>query len=282
MTMIRRFEPGDLEFAHEQKTREGWAASRDQFKLYLEHDPDGGFVAVAGGLPVGMVTTVCFGPSGWIGNLIVEPAHRSRGIGRILMEHGLDRLRNLGVATVRLEGDPPGIPLYRKLGFVDEFESCRFTLLGSTKRPALDDTAAETMQPGDLDEVAALDEAITGADRRRFLELKIPAAELAAVRRRHGRIVASLLAAATDRGLRIGPCVAREAADARCLIAAAISAANDQPVLIGLPAPNTEALDMLTAMGFEPKPSSFRMRLGPPIATGDPTRVFAISSGAVG
>ncbi len=73
-----------------------------------------------------------------------------------------------------------------------------------------------------------------------------------------------------------------EPADARCLIAAAISAANQRPVVIGLPALNTDALDMLAAMGFEPRPSSFRMRLGPPTDTGDPTRVFAISSGAVG
>ena len=71
-------------------------------------------------------------------------------------------------------------------------------------------------------------------------------------------------------------------ADARCLITAAISAANGRPVLIGLPALNTEALNMLAEMGFKQRPSSLRMRLGPPIAKGDPIRVFAISSGAVG
>jgi len=282
MTEIRRFEPDDLDFADSQKSREGWAASRDQFKLYLEHDPDGCFVAMAGDQPVGMLTTTCFGPSGWIGNLIVEPDHRGRGIGRALMQHGLDRLRGRGATTVRLEGDPPGIPLYRKLGFVDEYESCRFALPGSRKRPTLDNPAAETMSTRDLDEVAALDAAIAGANRRRFLELKMSAAELAVVRRRDGRIVASLLASPTDRGFRIGPCVALDPADARCLITAAISAANDRPLLIGLPALNTEALDMFAEMGFEPGPSSFRMRLGPPIDTGDPTRVFAISSGAVG
>jgi ribosomal protein S18 acetylase RimI-like enzyme len=113
MTEIRRFEPDDLDFADSQKSREGWAASRDQFELYLEHDPDGCFVAMAGDQPVGMLMTTCFGPSGWIGNLIVEPDHRGRGIGRALMEHGLDRLRGRGATTVRLEGDPPGIPLYR-------------------------------------------------------------------------------------------------------------------------------------------------------------------------
>jgi predicted N-acetyltransferase YhbS len=282
MTVIRRFEPEDLDFALRQTSREKWAASREQFEVYLEHDPDGCFVAVAGDQPVGMVTTTCFGPSGWIGNLIVEPGCRGGGIGRALMEHGLNCLRGRGTTTVRLDGDPPGIPLYRKLGFVDEYESCRFTLSGSRERPTLEDHAAEAMSTSDLDEVAALDAAIVGADRRRFLELKMSCAELAVVRRRNGRIVASLLASPTDRGFRIGPCAALDHTNARCLIAAAISTASGRPVLIGLPALNTEALDMLAEMGFEKGPSCLRMRLGPPIAAGDPSRVFAISSGAVG
>jgi len=282
MTVFRCFEPDDLDFADRQKEREGWAASRDQFKLYLEHDPDGCFVATVDDQPVGMVTTTCFGPSGWIGNLIVEPDFRSRGIGRALMEHGLDRLRERGTTTVRLEGDPPGIPLYRKLGFVDEFESCRLKLSNSKEVPMLDDSTAEPITKGDLDEVAALDAEIVGPNRRQFLELKFFAAELALVRRQNGRIVASLLASPTNRGFRIAPCVALEPADGRGVIAAAISAASGRAVLIGLPALNTNALDMLAEMGFEKSASSFRMRLGPPIDAGDPTRVFAIASGAVG
>jgi GNAT superfamily N-acetyltransferase len=282
MIKIRSFEPDDLDFALRQKSREGWVVSRDQFKLYLEHDPDGCFVAMAGDRSVGMVTTTRFGPSGWIGNLIVEPDCRSRGIGRALMEHGLGHLRGRGSSTVRLEGDAPGIPLYRSLGFVDEFESCRFTLPMSGDRTTLDDTEAEAMLIGDLDEVAALDAKIVGPNRRRFLELKLSAAGLAVVRRWNGVIVASLLASPTNRGLRIGPCSAFEAADARILIGAAISSASEHPVLIGMPALNTEALDMLAEMGFEKGTSSLRMRLGPQIDAGDPTRVFAIASGAVG
>lgn len=282
MTDIRPFEPADVDFALEQKSREGWAVSRAQFTVYLEHDPDGCFVATDARLPVGMVTTAGFGASGWIGNLIVEPDFRGRGIGRALMAHGLDHLRDRGARTVHLEGDPPGIPLYRKLGFVDEFESCRFTLPRSVTRPALDDSAADTMTPEDLDDAAALDAAIIGADRRRFLELKISRAELATVRRRKGKIVSYLLAASTDRGLRVGPCVTLDRDGARFLIAAAVSAAAGRPVLIGLPAVASETIGMLTEMGFEKGQSSLRMRLGAPLPTGDPTRVVAIASGAVG
>jgi GNAT superfamily N-acetyltransferase len=138
------------------------------------------------------------------------------------------------------------------------------------------------MSPDDLDEVAALDAEIFGANRRRLLELILPCAELAIVRRRYESVVASLLASPTDRGFRIGPCVALGQADARRLIEAAISAAAGRPVLIGLPALNTEALDVLAELGFEQGSSPVRMRLGPPIAAGDPARVFAISSGATG
>jgi GNAT superfamily N-acetyltransferase len=282
MTDIRPFEPADVDFALEQKSREGWVVSREQFTLYLEHDPEGCFVAMGVTRPVGMVTTACFGDSGWIGNLIVEPEFRDRGIGRSLMEHGLNHLRDRGAATVHLEGDPPGIPLYRKLGFVDEFESCRLALPRPDARPTIDDPATETMTPADLDEVAALDAAITGADRKRFLELKISRAESALIHRRNGKIVASLMASSTDRGLRIGPCVALDCNDARYLISAAISAAAGRSVLIGLPVVNFDAFVMLAEMGFEKGASSLRMRLGPPIPTGDPARVFAIASGAVG
>jgi predicted N-acetyltransferase YhbS len=282
MTVIRCLDRGDVDFALRQKTREGWAVSRERFEVYLEHDPDGCFVAMDGDQPVGMVTTTCFGPSGWIGNLIVEPQCRGRGIGRALMEHGLDRLRGRGTTTVRLDGDPPGIPLYRSLGFVDEFESCRFVLPGSRGEPVSGDSAVLTMGAADLDEVAALDAEIFGADRRRFLELVLTCAELALVRRRNARVVAALMVVPTDRGFRIGPCVALGRADARSLIAAAIAAAADRPVLIGVPALNHEARAMLTGMGFEKRPSSLRMRLGAPTASGDPSRVFAISSGAVG
>jgi hypothetical protein len=256
--------------------------SRAQLEVFLEHDAEGGFVAMVDRQPVGAVTTIGFGPSGWVGNLIVEPDFRSRGIGRALMERAINRLEGEGATTVRLEADPPGVPLYRSLGFVDELESRRFTLPPSAPRPSLDESATDAMGADDLDEMAELDTAIVGPNRRRFLELKRSAADLALLRRRDGRVVASLLASSTDRGLRIGPCVALEPADARRLLVEAVAFASGRPVLVGLPAPNAQGHDMLAEMGCERGASSQRMRRGPPVDAGDPTRVYAIASGAVG
>jgi predicted N-acetyltransferase YhbS len=282
MTTIRTLDSEDLDFAMRQKVREGWAASREQFMIYLDLQPDGCFVATDRGLSIGMVTTVAFGASGWIGNLIVEPEHRSRGIGRALMKHGLDHLKRRGVATVHLDGDPPGIPLYRSLGFVDEYESRRYVLAGGTPSPAPSRDEFEPMRSEDLDDVAALDASAVGEDRTRFLQRKAAAAELALVYRRGGRIVASLMAASFDRGFRIGPCTALQPDDARALLAAAVSEASGRSVLIGVPGPNAAAATTLTQMGFHPTISSQRMRLGPALAAADPSRVFGIASGAVG
>lgn len=82
--------------------------------------------------------------------------------------------------------------------------------------------------------------------------------------------------------LRIGPCLALDSVTGRALLSAAISAAPARPVLIGVPSSNPAALAMLGGVGFKRRPSSLRMRLGPPLAGADPVRVFAIASGAVG
>jgi ribosomal protein S18 acetylase RimI-like enzyme len=113
----------DVDFALAQTSREGWDTTSGVFDTLLAHDPDGCFLAEQRGEPVGMVTTTVFEKSAWIGNVIVPPEHRRRGIGEELTRHALT---DLCIRTVRLEADPPGVGIYRRLGFKDEFESLRF------------------------------------------------------------------------------------------------------------------------------------------------------------
>ena len=297
---------GDLGFAAELTAREGWASGRRDFELYLEHDPDGCFVAWEGGRRLGMVTTTVYPASGWIANLIVVPEHRSRGVGRLLMEHGLRRLEAAGVRTVRLDGDPPGIPLYRSLGFVDEWESLRFRGVGGgLDRPpqvselepddlaALDRTGfggglqrppqVRELKPDARGAVAALDRTAFGDDRGRMLGLFFGRAERAFVVADGDGPTAFLMVVRTDRGLRLGPCVAADARVAEELLRAALAtAAAGEELTVGVPGPNTAAQEILRRLGFEPTAPSLRMVRGPRAAGGLPNRIFAIANGAVG
>ena len=202
MAEVRPMTAGDLGFAAELTAGEGWASGRSDFQLYLEHDPDGCFTALEGGRRLGMVTTTRYPASAWIGNLIVVPEHRSRGVGRALLEHGLRHLESAGIRTVRLDGDPPGIPLYRSLGFIDEWESLRFRSVGGRlDRPQ----RVTDLKPDDLDAVAALDRTVFGDDRSRMLRLFLDRAEQAIAVKDGVELAGHAMVVRTDRGLRVGP-----------------------------------------------------------------------------
>lgn len=279
MVTIEPFTADDLEFAAGLTGHEGWASGRRDFELYLTHDPDGCFTAWEGGRRIGMLTTTAYPASGWMGNLIVVPEARSRGVGRALMVHGLARLERAGVRTVRLDGDPPGIPLYRSLGFADEWESLRFKAVGvgGGLPPGV-----EALRAGDLDAVADFDRACFGDDRRRMLRLFLERAERAFAVRHGAGLAAFLMLLRSDLGLRIGPCVAADAAAAASLLRAALAAGVGENITVGVPAPNPAARSLLERLGFAPTPSSLRMVRGPHAAAGRLENVFAIANGAVG
>ena len=94
---------------------------------YLRRDPEGSFVAEAGGKVVGFmlgeVRSGEFGmeePTGWVEVLGVDPAFQGRAVGRRLAEAMLGHFRDLGVQRVRTlvdEGMPQIEGFFRSLGF---------------------------------------------------------------------------------------------------------------------------------------------------------------------
>lgn len=271
---VRRFRKSDIPFALEQAGREGWDSTAELFDVFLEHDPDGCFVAEVEGEPVGMITTTRFESSAWIGNLIVSPAFRGSGIGTCLMEHALG---GAGREIIRLEADPMGVNIYRKLGFVDEFESPRFLC-----EP---DTATGCSSPAgrrELEAIIDLDREIFGADRFRLLRSfsEIALAFYTAVMK--GKPKGYLMVLPSEQGVRFGPCVAAEKQAAVDLYARALEAFGGIRVVTALPVMNRDGIEMLERLGFRPGPSCLRMIKGPDAASGQPGRVYAIASGACG
>ena len=276
---IRSFTTSDLEFALTQTAREGWDTTAGVFQVCLAHDPTGCFVAEMDQTPVGMITTTHYRHCAWVGNLIVLPDCRSRGIGRRLMNHALNHLEHAGVRTVRLEADPPGVPLYRSLGFEDEFESLRF------KGQAVASTEPAEVEPLDLEalaQVAALDQTHFGDDRGRLLQLLLAYGGTGCVLREgesvrgYGMLVPSTI------GIRLGPWVASDPEAAHVLLQLLRTAAGNRTMILGVPSLNEEALNLLENAGFVRCGSCPRMIRGPYAAAGTPAHIFAIANGAMG
>jgi GNAT superfamily N-acetyltransferase len=106
----------------EQELRDWWARESAHRRAW---------VAVAGGASaepaVGMANLMVFermprpgrdaGRWAYVANVWVDPAHRSRGVGRLLMATALDWCRAEGLARVVLNPSEVSVPLYASLGF---------------------------------------------------------------------------------------------------------------------------------------------------------------------
>lgn len=94
---------------------------------YLRRDPEGSFVATAGGKVVGFmlgeVRSGEFGmeePTGWVEVLGVDPGYQGRSAGRKLAQAMLDHFRDRGAQSVRtlVDDTMPQIErFFRSLGF---------------------------------------------------------------------------------------------------------------------------------------------------------------------
>ena len=91
--------------------------------MKLRHGDNLLFVAEIDGKLVGTILVGFDGHRGWIYSLAVEPDHRKKGIGSLLVKKAIQELKALGCLKVNLqiEGDNSGtVSFYKKLGFAVE------------------------------------------------------------------------------------------------------------------------------------------------------------------
>lgn len=276
---IRTFNVDDIPFALEQTRREGWDTTNDLFDVCLENDSHGCFVAESGGRSVGLITTTRHTHTGWIGNLIVSPDARSRGVGRVLMRCAIARLESENISTIRLEADPPGVPLYRSLGFVEEYETPRF-LRGASR--CAETRECDAIQPRDLSQIADFDAAYFGDDRGRLLAALHRQARATCLVRDGGKLRGYAFAVPSLFGARIGPCVAADAATAESLLTSLLADLAGDDVILAAPAPNRAAGPLLESLGFREQPSCLRMVLGERACSGQPEFIYSLANGAMG
>lgn len=110
---------------------------RERKGRHVDHDIDFPFSELAvldvEGEPVGYVSMRYDRTSliGQIPNLAVSPAHRNQGLGRMLLQHALDRFRAEGMKIARietLEQNSVGRHLYPSVGFKEVARQVHFAM----------------------------------------------------------------------------------------------------------------------------------------------------------
>ncbi len=100
--------------------------------------------------------------AGWIGNVIVRPEARNRGLGSRVTLDIVNLLRAKGCSTLLLIATELGEPIYRKLGFRRTGE---YVFLRLPRLPAALTTSVRRLQPSEADAVFQLDAFATGEAR---------------------------------------------------------------------------------------------------------------------
>lgn len=227
---------------------EGWITGREEIDFLLTSCPDGCLVFLDGKRPAGFITSVRYQKSAWIGNLLVLPEYRRRGIGRLLMEKVLDYLDSAGCETVWLTASADGAHLYRTLGFgqIDTVRRWRGFGAAPVRRARSPFSAA----------VATIDDMGWGDDRRLIFET-LPK-NCCGVAAHDGFMVRT----PGDAGMHIGPwgAVSREAAAS--LLDSALADGIGGEVFLDSPERNRAAGELLYSSGFRVTGSTLLMCRG--------------------
>ncbi len=115
---------------------------------------------------MGCAQAIVNGSAAWLGNIVVRPEYRCRGIGYQLTRDLVEILRLKGCTCQILTATRLGEPIYRRLGFAITSEYIFFR-----REDPMSATASRIRRMNAADElfVFALDRTITGEDRCAFL-----------------------------------------------------------------------------------------------------------------
>lgn len=262
---IRVMRPEDFGFAVKITKTANWGFTAEDFKRMCDLEPRGCFVGLLREKHVAMLTTAVYDTVAWIGNVIVEPDLRGKGIGAQLMSHAINALRAIGVRTVGLYAYENVVGFYRELGFEVGKKYSRYSARGRVFHPK----TVRKMLRTDLKRIFTIDKNCFGHSRKKLL------ARLFSDFTNHCYITAAsknlvgFIMANPGEAMEIGPWISdpKQPENARELLEAVMTETEGKPVNIGIPNHNKLAVKILKELEFKKQFEVYSMyyRDDPPV-----------------
>ena len=274
---FRVMTPKDVPFALKLVEVVGWDQTRSDVERNLSFEPNGCFVATLNQIDVGIIDSFLYGKVGFIGNVIVDPNHRGKGIGEAMMVHAISRLRNEGVGSIRLDAVPKAITLYKRLGFKPEWSSLRFVTQASKQK---EDTTIPITK-ADLKEISRLDVKYFGLNRLEKLILIQNEFPGYCYKSMVGNdTVGYIMAREVRDGVKVGPwiCEPEYAKNASDLLKTIMNKTEGRTLKVGVPESNHLSVGIVEGLGFKNLPASIRMCAGSCVSVEKIEGIFSVGA----
>jgi GNAT superfamily N-acetyltransferase len=253
----------------------GWNQLEEDWRLFLDSPGSGGLLMARAGNVLGTAAYMRYDALAWIAMMLVDPAERRAGLGAQLLTEALAALGD--APCVGLDATSAGQPLYRRFGFLEDYDLVRTKAAIDPARFPSPAGPARRMLSSDLAAVCRWDREVFGADRGRLLAaLFLRAPECAWIVDDAAGVKGYTFGRPGWLFHQLGPVVAADAATARDMVTRCLSPLGGRPFAMDVPPLVAEWLDFLKSAGFVEERRFVRMFLRGHIHPGIPTRQYAI------
>lgn len=261
----------------------GWAVHQWALRAVLDQPHATCAVVVDdAGSVVGVGSGIAYGALGMVGNMIVDPGQRRRGIGAAVLVAVVDFLEGNGCTRLELSATDDGRPLYALHGFTARQPGMSAVIARDTHLGAFGDVSLEEASAGLLDELFAYDAPRFGGDRAPLIAMMLADTDRSVVVARDAGAVIGGWAWVRPEAGRIGPVVADTPDIAVALVGEGLTRIPAAPGLrLNLPPENQSGIERLRAIGADLEPWTGRMARGQDVARRADT-IYASAVGALG
>ena len=258
--ILRRMEMDDISGAMKLSNDEGWNQIEKDWKLLIENPQNVSIVAEDNKKIIGTTTATNYSNQlAWIGMVLVDKEYRGRGVSKLLLANIFKKLETF--RSIKLDATPGGQQVYKKFDFKAEYLIARMTN-ASMKNLSFDNNVItpEQIEEKDIEEIIALDEYVFGAKRTELFKSLIKEyPHKSWMLKQNNRITGFALGRDGNRYQQIGPVTASTTAEAKVLIAKALSSLIDQPIVMDVLNDKKDLTNWLNSIGFTTQRNFIRM-----------------------
>ena len=293
--VVRQMHPSDVETVMQIKNAENWNQTEKDWLFLMSHSPNSCLVACVDSTVVGTVTGLNYGNQlAWVGMMLVSKEFRGLGVSKMLLNTLIEKLKDC--KSLKLDAVPSGVPIYKKLGFVEEYEICRMTTVdmkhintdfyhGDHLRKKKT-KAVMTMLPiteSSLVKVSQIDEELYGVNRMDLFKFLLKEQRSSCWEIREDDFVKGyVFGRKGSKYLQVGPVLAQGEHNVKNLLMQVFKSFVGRPLVVDVLMRKKEIIDWLVSLGFEDQRRFVRMYLNSNNRPGNLDNQYLISGPELG